>query len=83
MGSIIQQIQSECSSCKGDGNMIDKKNRCNHCYGKKIFREKKKFDVNIAHGSQNGEIIKFLGEANQIVRFQTERFFKNFLLFCF
>jgi DnaJ family protein A protein 2 len=69
MGPIIQQTQRECSSCNGTGNMIDKNNRCKNCYGKKILRKNKRLDVNIAHGSQNGETIKFIGEANQIVTF--------------
>jgi DnaJ family protein A protein 2 len=69
MGPMIQQTHIECSLCKGQGNMIDRNNRCKKCYGKKLFQEKKKLDVNIVHGSQNGETIKFMGEGNQIVRF--------------
>jgi DnaJ-class molecular chaperone len=68
MGPIIQQTQSPCSSCQGQGNSFDKSNRCQKCNGNKIFKENKKFDVNILHGSQNGETIPFLGEANQIVK---------------
>ncbi|CAF0881335.1 unnamed protein product [Adineta steineri] len=66
MGPFIQQIQSQCSLCNGNGNIIDEKNRCKTCFGKRVCREEKLFDVNIVHGSQNGEIIKFIGEANQI-----------------
>jgi DnaJ family protein A protein 2 len=69
MGPIIQQSQRQCSLCNGSGNLIDKNNRCKKCYGNKIFHEKKRLDVNIAHGSQNGETVKFFGEANQIVNF--------------
>jgi DnaJ-class molecular chaperone len=63
----MQQTQGQCSSCHGTGNQIDPKNRCKKCSGRKVFRQNKIFDVNISHGSQNGEIIKFLGEGNQTV----------------
>jgi DnaJ family protein A protein 2 len=78
MGPIIQQTQSQCSSCHGTGNQIDAKHRCKKCSGKKIFKEKKVLDVNVTHGSQNGETIKFIGEANQSVNI-----FNTFLFFQF
>ena len=67
MGPMIQQTQSPCSTCHGSGNEVDPKNRCKKCSSQKFFREKKVLDVNIAHGSQNGEAIKFIGEGNQFV----------------
>jgi len=65
MGPIIQQTQAQCSSCHGTGNHIDHKNKCKKCHGNKILKEKKVFDVNITHGTQNGETIKYIGEGNQ------------------
>ncbi len=69
VGPMIQQIQGKCSSCRGQGNKINNHNRCKNCHGNKLFNQKKRFDVNIVHGSQNGELIKFIGEGNQIVTF--------------
>jgi DnaJ-class molecular chaperone len=71
MGPFLQQSQGKCSSCNGQGNMIGNHNRCRNCHGNKLFNQKKKLVVNIVHGSQNGEMIKFIGEANQIVTFLT------------
>ncbi len=69
MGPIIQQMQGKCSKCGGQGNMINNHNRCKNCRGNKLSNQKKKLIVNIVHGSQDGEMIKFLGEGNQIVTF--------------
>ncbi len=74
MGPFIQQTRTHCSLCNGSGNMIDDKNRCKTCFGNKVFQEEKILDVNIAPGSQNGETIKFIGEANQIVSLEKESF---------
>jgi len=74
MGQFIQQTRTHCSLCNGNGNMIDDKNRCKTCLGKKVFRKEKILDVNIAPGSQNGETIKFIDEANQIVSSEKESF---------
>ena len=69
MGPFIQQTQRECSLCHGQGNIIENNKRCHKCFGKKVFRERKRLDVHIVHGSEHGETIKFIGEANQIVTF--------------
>ncbi|CAF1188305.1 unnamed protein product [Rotaria sordida] len=66
MGPIIQQTQSKCSSCNGEGTMINSKNCCKSCRGKKMIRQTKNMNVDIAPGSHDGEAIKFSGEGNQI-----------------
>ncbi|CAF0871980.1 unnamed protein product [Rotaria sordida] len=66
MGPIIQQTQSKCSSCNGEGTMINSKNCCKNCRGKKMIRQTKNMNVDIAPGSHDGEAIKFSGEGNQI-----------------
>ncbi|CAF1199442.1 unnamed protein product [Rotaria sordida] len=66
MGPFIQQMQSKCSSCDGDGRTIDWRNRCKKCNGQKLFQETKKLDVHITHGSQDRETIKLSGQGNQI-----------------
>jgi DnaJ family protein A protein 2 len=67
MGPFIQQMQRNCSSCNGQGSIINDINQCKYCYGKKILQEYKTLEIVIAHGSENGEVIKYSGQANQIV----------------
>jgi DnaJ family protein A protein 2 len=69
MGPMVQQMQRKCSVCNGAGDMINAKNRCKTCQGKKLLQQTKTLDVHIAPGSQNGETIKFSSEGNQIVSF--------------
>ncbi|CAF2512896.1 unnamed protein product [Rotaria sp. Silwood2] len=66
MGPIIQQMQSKCSSCNGEGTTINSRNCCKSCRGKKVVRQTKSMDVDIAPGSHDGETIKFSGEGNQV-----------------
>ncbi|CAF1121030.1 unnamed protein product [Rotaria sp. Silwood1] len=66
MGPMIQQTQGKCSSCNGEGTMINSRNCCKICRGKKVVRQTKNMDVDIAPGSHDGETIKFSGEGNQV-----------------
>ena len=74
----ITEAHTPCSSCHGTGNQINAKHRCKKCSGKKLYKEKKVLNVNVIHGSYNGETIKFIGEANQSVNI-----FNNLLFFRF
>jgi DnaJ family protein A protein 2 len=62
---IIQQTQSECSNCQGTGEVIDAKDRCAECGGKKTKSEKKTIEVEIKQGMKHGAKIKLKGEADQ------------------
>ncbi|CAF1352032.1 unnamed protein product [Adineta steineri] len=66
IGPFVQQIRRECLMCDGTGNIVDSKNQCRACFGKKIVREEKIIEVNIVPGSRNSEIIRYPGEAHQI-----------------
>lgn len=61
---IIQQIQTMCSECQGQGEFIDPKDRCKTCEGKKIIREKKIIEVIIDRGMEDGQKITFHGEGD-------------------
>lgn len=65
MGPMIQQIQSPCDDCNGAGEIINAKDRCNHCKGKKVLPEKKLLEVHIDKGMKGGETIQFTGESDQ------------------
>ncbi|VDP95593.1 unnamed protein product, partial [Echinostoma caproni] len=61
----VQQIQSTCSTCRGEREVIDPKDCCKACEGKKVVREKKVIEVAIAIGMADGERIKFAGEGDR------------------
>ncbi len=63
MGPMIQQMQSPCTDCAGEGEII--KDRCRACHGKKVTSEKKVHEVFIEKGMADGQRIKFAGEADQ------------------
>jgi len=65
MGSMIQQIQSPCDDCSGTGEIINAKDRCTNCKGKKVLPEKKFLEVHIDKGMKGGQTIQFRGESDQ------------------
>lgn len=62
---FVQQIQSTCSTCKGEREIIDPKDCCKACEGKKVVSESKLIEVPIAIGMADGETIKFAGEGDR------------------
>ncbi|KAK9465284.1 hypothetical protein V1512DRAFT_228880 [Lipomyces arxii] len=65
MGQVIQQFQSVCHDCKGEGEIIKDKDRCKTCMGKKTVSEKKILEVHIDKGMVNGQRITFPEEGDQ------------------
>ncbi|KAL0947225.1 hypothetical protein HGRIS_013342 [Hohenbuehelia grisea] len=65
MGPMIQQIQSPCDECSGTGEMINPKDRCGNCKGKKVVSDKKFLEVPIDKGMKGGQTIHFRGESDQ------------------
>lgn len=65
MGPMIQQIQSPCDECSGTGEVINMKDRCTQCKGKKVLPEKKFLEVHIDKGMKGGSTIQFRGESDQ------------------
>lgn len=63
---MVQQIQSVCSECQGEGERINPKDRCKNCSGKKTVRERKILEVHVDKGMQDGEQIRFGGEGDQV-----------------
>ncbi|MDA7494846.1 J domain-containing protein, partial [Candidatus Gracilibacteria bacterium] len=59
-GTIQQTVT--CDACHGSGESF--KNICNDCNGEKRKVEKKKIDIDIPAGIDNGMIIKMTGEGN-------------------
>lgn len=65
MGPMLQQIQQACNECDGTGEIINQKDRCKTCLGKKVVSERKFLEVHIDKGMKNGETITFAGESDQ------------------
>ena len=65
MGPMIQQIQQPCGDCNGTGEIINNKDRCKTCNGKKTVQEKKMLEVHIDKGMKGGQHITFSGESDQ------------------
>ncbi|KAG6850468.1 hypothetical protein H0H93_012889 [Arthromyces matolae] len=65
MGPMIQQIQSTCDECTGSGEIINPKDRCQQCKGKKVVPDKKFLEVHIDKGMKGGQTVTFRGESDQ------------------
>lgn len=65
MGPMIQQMQTVCNECQGEGEIIKPADKCDECRGKKVMKEKKIIDLKIEPGSVHGQKIRFSGEADQ------------------
>jgi len=65
MGPMIQQIQQPCDECSGTGEVINQKDRCKTCNGRKTVSEKKTLEVHIDKGMKGGQTITFRGESDQ------------------
>jgi DnaJ family protein A protein 2 len=65
LGPMMQQIQQPCNECEGTGEMMNPKDRCKQCNGKKTTSERKVLEVHIDKGMKSGQQIKFAGESDQ------------------
>lgn len=65
MGPMIQQLQQPCDECSGTGEIINHKDKCKTCNGKKVVSEKKMLEVHIDKGMRGGQTINFRGESDQ------------------
>ncbi|KAH8829708.1 hypothetical protein DL96DRAFT_1599247 [Flagelloscypha sp. PMI_526] len=65
MGPMIQQMQAPCDECSGTGEIINMKDRCTQCKGKKTIPDKKFLEVHIDKGMKGGQTIQFRGESDQ------------------
>lgn len=61
MGPMVTQQIGTCDACHGSGEMIDAKDKCKKCQGKKVTSEKKQITVHVEPGMEEGERIVFQG----------------------
>merc|ERR1719336_3711094 len=62
---MMQQIQSMCQECHGEGERGDPKLRCKKCNGRKVNRERKILEVQVDKGMEDGQKITFSSEGDQ------------------
>uniref|UniRef100_A0A665VAP0 DnaJ heat shock protein family (Hsp40) member A2a n=1 Tax=Echeneis naucrates TaxID=173247 RepID=A0A665VAP0_ECHNA len=62
---MVQQMQSVCTDCNGEGEVISEKDRCKKCEGKKVVKEVKILEVHVDKGMKHSQKITFGGEADQ------------------
>jgi len=65
MGPMIQQVQSPCGDCRGEGEMWSAKDKCRTCNGRKVDKAKEILEVHIEKGMNDGEKIRFRGKADE------------------
>ena len=63
---MVQQMQSSCSTCSGTGKILNEKDKCKSCQGKKVYKDRKVLEVAIDKGMKNGQKIKFADEADEM-----------------
>ena len=71
MGPMIQQYQTTCGDCRGEGETMKEQDRCKICRGKKVVNERKILEVHIDKGMKAGQKIVFSGESDQMPGVQT------------
>ncbi|KAL3083279.1 hypothetical protein niasHS_011081 [Heterodera schachtii] len=62
---MIQQMAARCDQCSGEGEMVDEKDRCKKCVGRKTVQEQKIIEVKITPGMRDNQKIVFYGEGDQ------------------
>lgn len=65
LGPMVQQVQQPCNDCNGEGEIINQKDRCKTCLGKKTNSERKVIEVHVDPGMKDGQTVTFTGEADQ------------------
>jgi DnaJ family protein A protein 2 len=63
---FITSTRSGCNTCKGEGTIYEKENKCKSCNGEKVKRETKTMEVPIEQGIPNEYPVTFSGEGNEI-----------------
>jgi DnaJ-class molecular chaperone len=64
-GPMIQQMQSPCTACRGQGKIVRPQDQCKTCNGKKTVEERKVLEVHIEKGMKAGDKIVFAGMSDE------------------
>jgi len=62
---MMQQMQSVCPKCNGEGQIMNHKYTCKSCTGNKTTKERKILEIHVEKGMEEGHKITFRGEGDQ------------------
>jgi DnaJ family protein A protein 2 len=62
---MVQQMQTVCPDCHGNGQTISEKDKCPGCKAQKVVQEKTVLEVHIEKGMMHNQKIVFNGEADE------------------
>jgi DnaJ family protein A protein 2 len=62
---MLQQMQTHCDQCDGQGEIVPPSGKCKECKGQKVEEKQTQIKVHINKGMANGEKVVFRGEADQ------------------
>lgn len=62
---MIQQMQTACDECGGEGEIIPPGKRCQVCRGEKTQKVKKTLEVHVEKGMRHGQKVVFRGESDE------------------
>lgn len=62
---MVQQVQTRCTVCSGQGETISDRHKCHTCGGNKVTKERKVLEVYVDKGMSHGQKLVFPGEANE------------------
>jgi DnaJ family protein A protein 2 len=62
---MLQQMQTHCDQCEGQGEIVPPSGKCKECKGQKVEEKQTQIKVHINKGMANGEKVVFRGEADQ------------------
>lgn len=62
---MTRQLQARCPTCHGQGEIINEKDKCPKCKGKKVLNECKILEVHVEKGMKDNQKILFRGEGDQ------------------
>lgn len=61
---MYQQVQKNCDTCRGEGEIIAEGGRCKACLGRKTINKEKTVEVPLEKGAFHGHVITLSGEGN-------------------
>jgi len=62
---MIQHMQTVCQDCAGSGERLNPADRCKHCQGKRVLKDRKLVQIHVDKGMSDGEKIVLYGEGDQ------------------
>lgn len=62
---MYQHSSQPCGDCKGEGKVIDEKDRCKECKGQKVLTKKTTLDVSVEPGCPNEHDYVYYGECDE------------------